>query len=135
MKKTLGIIKPDAVKKNVIGPILTMIEEAGFQITEIRMLILSKDEAREFYAVHKERPFFEDLVSYMTSGKIVAFALQRDSDDAVKDFRDLIGATDPAEAKDGTIRNRFGTSKEFNAIHGSDSPENADKEISFFFHK
>lgn len=135
MKKTLGIIKPDAVKQNVIGPILTMIEGAGFRITDLRMLLLSKEEAREFYAVHKERPFFEELVSYMTSGKIVAFALERESDDAVKDFRDLIGATDPAEAKEGTIRNRFGASKEANAIHGSDSSENADKEIKFFFHR
>lgn len=130
-ERTLSIIKPDAVKKNVIGQILSIFEENQLRIVACRMTRLSEDQAREFYAVHKERPFYESLVKYMVSGPVVVSVLE--GEDAVAAHRKLMGATDPAEAAAGTIRARFAESKEANAVHGSDSKENAEKEIAFFF--
>lgn len=130
---TLGIIKPDAVEKNLIGSILSMVEQSGLRIVHLQMLQLSRERAQSFYKIHQGKPFFDGLIDYMTSGKIVVFAMESDSDDVVKDFRTLIGATDPAEAAEGTVRSRFGESKARNAVHGSDSPENAAIEIQFFF--
>ena len=129
--RTFTMIKPDAVQNGHIGAILAKINEAGFRIVAMRMTRLSKETASAFYAVHKERPFFGELVEYMTSGAIVAAILEKDN--AVEDFRKLIGATDPAKAEEGTIRKMFATSIAANAIHGSDSDENAAIEGSFFF--
>lgn len=129
--RTLAIIKPDAVKNNYIGQILTKITEAGFKIKAIKMTRLSKDSAGGFYEVHKERPFYGELVEFMTSGPVVPIALEKE--DAVAEFRKLIGATDPAKADEGTIRKLFATSLGENAIHGSDSDENAALEIAHFF--
>lgn len=131
--KTLAIIKPDAVKKNNIGQIIAKITEAGFKIKGLKMVRLSENSAKGFYEVHKERPFYNDLVNFMISGPCVPIALEKEN--AVADFRKLIGATDPAEAEEGTIRKLFADNKSENAIHGSDSDENAAKEISFFFPK
>lgn len=131
MEKTLIILKPDAVKNRHIGHILARIEKEGFQILGMRLLKLSLEDAKSFYKVHKERPFYADLCSYMSSGPIVAAALKAPG--AVKKWRDLIGATDPAEAAEGTIRKLYAESKEANAVHGSDSDENAAEEIGFFF--
>ncbi len=130
---TLTMIKPDAVKQNNIGPILAMINEAGFKIRAMKYTKLTKEQAQEFYAVHKERPFYDELVEFMTSGPIVAAILEKDN--AVEDFRKLIGATNPAEAEEGSIRKRFATSIGENAIHGSDSDENAIIESDFHFSK
>ena len=130
---TFTMIKPDAVEKNFIGPILDKINQAGFRITAIKMLHLKKMDAEAFYAIHRERPFFNDLVEYMTSGPIVAAMLEKDN--AVEDFRTLIGATNPAEAAEGTIRKLYAESIAANAIHGSDSDENAIVETDFFFSK
>jgi nucleoside-diphosphate kinase len=127
----LAIIKPDAVKKNLTGQIISKIIEAGFKIKAMKMVRLTKDSACGFYEVHKARPFYNDLVDYMTSGPVVPIALEKEN--AVAEFRNLIGATDPAEAADGTIRKLFAASKAENAIHGSDSDENAALEISHFF--
>lgn len=129
--RTLAIIKPDAVKKNKVGEIIAKITEAGFKIKAIKMIKLSKESAQGFYEVHKERPFYGELVDFMTSGPCVPIALEKES--AVADFRKLIGATDPAEAEDGTIRKLFAASKAENAVHGSDSDENAANEILHFF--
>lgn len=131
--RTLAIIKPDAVKKNNIGQIIAKITEAGFKIKGLKMVRLSENSAKGFYEVHKERPFYNDLVNFMISGPCVPIALEKEN--AVADFRKLIGATDPAEAEEGTIRKLFADNKSENAIHGSDSDENAAKEISFFFPK
>lgn len=131
MERTLCIIKPDAVRKNVIGEIITMITEKGFSILGLKKLHLSTRDAGEFYAVHKERPFYNDLCEFMTSGSVVVIALEKEN--AVADYRELIGATDPAEAAEGTVRKRFAASKGENAVHGSDSVENGRNEISFFF--
>ncbi len=128
---TLAMIKPDAVEANNIGQIITKYTEAGFKIRAMKMLKLTNTQAKSFYAVHSERPFFNDLVTFMTRGPIVAIALEKEN--AVEDYRKLIGATNPAEAADGTIRKLFGTSKEENAVHGSDSDENAIAETFFFF--
>jgi nucleoside-diphosphate kinase len=125
------MIKPDAVGNNHIGPILAKINEAGFRIVAMKYTKLSAERAGEFYAVHKERPFYKDLVSYMSSGPIVAAILEKSN--AVEDFRKLIGATDPAKAEPGTIRALFAKSIEANAVHGSDSDENAAIEGNFFF--
>jgi nucleoside-diphosphate kinase len=125
------MIKPDAVAAGNSGAILKMIEEAGFSIVAMKKTRLSAELAGEFYGVHKERPFYKDLVSYMSSGAIIAAILEKDN--AVADFRTLIGATDPQKAEAGTIRALFATSIEANAIHGSDSDENAALEGSFFF--
>ncbi|MCB0724696.1 MAG: nucleoside-diphosphate kinase [Ignavibacteriae bacterium] len=131
MEKTLCIIKPDAVKKRVEGSIIQMILDNGFDILGMEFMNLSKEQAQEFYEVHKERPFYNDLVDFMTSGPCIPIALQKDN--AVADWRKLIGATDPAEAEEGTIRKKFADSKAENAVHGSDSVENGVREVSFFF--
>ena len=128
---TFTMIKPDAVEANSIGPILAMINKAGFIIKAMKYLRLSKEQAGNFYAVHKERPFYGELVDYMSSGSIVAAVLEKSN--AVADFRTLIGATDPTKAADGTIRKLFAKSIAANAVHGSDSDENAANEASFFF--
>lgn len=125
------MIKPDAVANQHIGGILDQIIKGGFKIVAMKYVALSAEKAGEFYAVHKARPFYNDLVSFMTSGPIVAAILEKDN--AVEDFRKLIGATDPAKAEPGTIRNLFANSIEANAIHGSDSDENAKIEGDFFF--
>ncbi len=130
-ERTLAIIKPDAVRRNLVGEIIAQITQSGFRIIGMKLVRLSRQQAEDFYAVHRGRPFFEDLVCFMSSGPVVVLALEKER--AVEDFRALIGATDPAEAAPGTIRQRFGTSKGENAIHGSDSPENAEREIAFFF--
>lgn len=132
MSHTLAIIKPDAVQRNLTGRILAHLEEAGFRIRAIRSLRLTEAQAREFYAVHKERPFYGSLVAFMTSGPVFPVLLEHD-DDAVPALRKAIGATDPAEAEKGTVRARWAESKERNSIHASDSPENATHEIRFFF--
>jgi len=130
-ERTLSIVKPNAVAKNVIGKIYTRFEDAGLKIVAARMMHLSKKEAEEFYAVHKDRPFFNDLVSFMTSGPVMVQALE--GADAVQKNRDLMGATNPDEAAPGTIRADFADSLEANAAHGSDAPETAAEEIKFFF--
>ncbi len=131
MEKTLIMIKPDAVKNKHVGHILTRIEEEGFQILALRYTRLSLAEARKFYEVHKERPFYDDLCKYMSSGPIVAAALARKN--AIAHWREVIGATDPAQAGPGTIRALYAESKEANAVHGSDAPEAAAQEIAFHF--
>jgi len=133
MKKdiTFTMIKPDAVKKGYIGGILNKINQAGFKILSMKLTFLSQDEAKEFYSIHCERPFFNDLISYMTSGPIVAAILEKNN--AVEDFRKLIGSTNPEEAAEGTIRKIYAESISANAIHGSDSNENAIIESNFHF--
>ncbi len=131
MEKTLSIIKPDAVKKGVIGKILDRFESNGLRIAAMKKVQLSKEQAEAFYAVHKERPFFKDLVEFMISGPVVVSVLEGES--AVLKNRDLMGATNPKEAKPGTIRADFAESIDANAVHGSDSLENAKIEIEFFF--
>ncbi len=128
---TFTMIKPDAVKNNYIGGILAMINEAGFKIKAMKYTQLTKADAEGFYEVHKERPFFGELVNFMSSGPIVAAILEKDN--AVADFRKLIGATNPAEAEEGTIRKKYATSLGENAVHGSDSDENAAIEANFHF--
>jgi len=128
---TFTIIKPKAVAKGYIGPILNKISEAGFKISALKMLQLTQNEARTFYEVHKERPFYNDLVGFMVSGPIVVGLLEKEK--AVEDYRKLIGATDPAKADEGTIRKLYAESLQANAVHGSDSDENAAIEASFFF--
>ena len=128
---TLTIIKPDAVEKGAIGPILAQINESGFRIPAMKLMRLSRLKAGQFYAVHKDRPFYNSLVEFMSSGRIVAAILRQDN--AVELFRKLIGATDPANAEKGTIRRLWAESIERNAIHGSDSDENAIIEARFFF--
>ncbi|RYF75296.1 MAG: nucleoside-diphosphate kinase [Cytophagaceae bacterium] len=129
--RTFTMIKPDAVAEGHTGAITKMIEEAGFRIVAIKKTLLTPERAGEFYAVHSERPFYNDLKKYMSSGAIVPMILEKEN--AVADFRTLIGATNPAQAADGTIRKLFAKSIEANAIHGSDSDENAQIEGSFFF--
>ena len=129
--RTFTMIKPDAVLENHIGGILNMMEEGGFRIVELQKLTLTAERAGQFYAVHAERPFYNDLVRYMSSGPIVAAVLEKDN--AVADFRTLIGATNPAQAAEGTIRKKYAKSIEANAVHGSDSDENAQIETDFFF--
>ena len=131
MERTLCIIKPDAVNKNVQGNIIQRILDAGFNIIGMKMTHLTKDQAKKFYEVHKERPFYNDLVDFMTSGPCIPIALQKEN--AIADYRKLIGATDPAEAENGTIRKLYAESKSYNAVHGSDSVENGKIEVSFFF--
>lgn len=128
---TFSIIKPDAVKAGKTGPILSMINEAGFEIAAMRMLQITRHQAEEFYAVHRERSFYHDLVEFMISGPVVVLVIRHDN--AVEEFRKLIGSTDPAKADKGTVRARFATNVQMNAVHGSDSPENAARETSFFF--
>jgi nucleoside-diphosphate kinase len=131
--QTFTIIKPEAVGKNLIGPVLKMINDAGFRIKAMKYTHLTKQQAGEFYAVHAEKYFFEDLTSFMSSGPIVAAILEKEN--AVTDFRELIGATDPAKAAEGTIRKIFAESMSRNTIHGSDTDENAIIESDFFFSK
>ena len=131
MEQTLSIIKPDAVKKNVIGKIIDRFESNGLRIAAMKKVQLSEQDAGEFYAVHKERPFFGELVEFMTSGPVVVMVLE--GENAVAKNRELMGATDPKEAAPGTIRADFAESIDANAVHGSDSLENAAKEIAFFF--
>ncbi|MEP5613633.1 MAG: nucleoside-diphosphate kinase [Cyclobacteriaceae bacterium] len=128
---TFTMLKPDAFGAGNSGAIIKMIEEAGFKISAAKLTKLSSERAGQFYEVHKERPFYGDLVSYMSSGPIIAMVLTKEN--AVEDFRALIGATNPAEAAEGTIRKIFAKSIEANAVHGSDSDENAQIEASFFF--
>ena len=130
-KRTLSIIKPDGVEKNLIGEIYKRFEGAGLRIVAARMMHLTREQAEGFYAVHKERPFFNDLVSYMTSGPVMVSALE--GENAVVAHRDLMGATNPKDAEAGTIRADFAESIEENIVHGSDSAENAAIEIAFFF--
>ena len=133
IEKTLAIIKPDAVNKNVIGEIVKIITNAGFKILSMKITNISLAQAGAFYEVHKGRPFYDDLVQYMSNGKIVPIALEKEN--AVGDFRKLIGNTDPELADPGTVRKLYGESKAVNAIHGSDSVENGIIEIGFFFSK
>ena len=131
VEQTLSIIKPDAVKKNVIGEIYSRFEKAGLKIVQAQMIDLTKEEAEGFYAVHKDRPFFNDLVSFMTSGRVMIQVLE--GEDAVALNRKIMGATNPKEAEAGTIRADFTESIDANAVHGSDSLENAKIEIDYFF--
>lgn len=131
IQQTLSIIKPDAVKKNVLGEILARFEKNGLSVVAAKMLFLTKEQAGEFYAIHKERPFFADLVEFMTSGPVLVSVLE--GEDAVVKNREIMGATNPQEAAEGTIRKDFAESIDANAVHGSDSHENAVKEIMFFF--
>jgi len=131
VERTFSIIKPDAVAAGQAGEILAMLEQAGFRILGLRMTRLSQAQAEGFYAVHRERPFFAGLVRFMTEGPIVVMALE--SEDAVKRLREVMGATNPANAAEGTIRKKFAANIERNCIHGSDAPETAEQELRFFF--
>ncbi len=131
MNRTLAIIKPDAVASGKAGKVLAHLEGAGFTVRALRMTRLNRAQAEAFYEVHRERPFYESLVSFMTSGPVIPMALEAEG--AVLKLREVIGATDPAEAAEGTIRKLYAESKERNAIHASDSDENAAREIAFFF--
>ena len=131
MERTFAIIKPDAVRARAAGRILARIEEAGFTVRAMRLAHLTKKEAEGFYAVHRERPFFGSLTAFMSSGPCIVMALE--APDAIKKWRELMGATDPAKAADGTLRQEFGASIENNATHGSDAPETAAFELGYFF--
>ncbi|MCL4511249.1 MAG: nucleoside-diphosphate kinase [Bacteroidetes bacterium] len=131
MSRTLAILKPDCVRRNLVGEVTARIQKANFKIIGLKMVRLTKETAGEFYAVHKERPFYNDLVKFMTSGACVPMVLEKEN--AFEEFRKFIGATDPKEAVPGTIRRDFAESKQENIVHGSDSPENAEREIGFFF--
>jgi len=131
VERTLSIIKPDAVAKNVTGQIAARFEQAGLRIVAVRMMWLSRQQAEGFYAVHRERPFFRDLVEFMTSGPVLIQVLE--GENAVQKNRELMGATDPKKAAKGTIRADFAQSIDANAVHGSDSPQNAATEIAYFF--
>ena len=128
---TFSIIKPNAVRTGKTGPILAMINEGGFEISAMRMIRMTLSQAESFYAVHKGKPFFESLIEFMTSGPVVLMILKHEN--AVDEFRKLIGATDPGKAEQGTIRKTFAVSVQMNAVHGSDSIENAHREANFFF--
>jgi len=130
-EKTLAIIKPDAVKKRIVGKILQRIEDEGFDIRRLRMARLTPEEAKGFYAVHKEKKFFASLTEFMSSGPVVLMVLE--GEDAIKHWREVMGATDPAQAKPGTLRHTYGFSIERNATHGSDARETAEWEIKYFF--
>ena len=131
IERTFSIVKPDAVSKNFIGKIYQRFEDAGLKIIAARMVHLTREQAGEFYAVHKERPFYNDLVAFMTSGPVMVQALE--GEDAIRKYRKVMGATMFGEAEPGTIRANFATSNAHNAVHGSDSVENAQREIGFFF--
>ena len=131
MERTFSIIKPDAVAAGQAGEILAMLEKAGFRVLGLRMVKLSQQQAEGFYAVHRERPFFASLVKFMTEGPVIVLALERG--DAVKKLREVMGATNPANAAEGTVRKRFAASIERNCIHGSDAPETAAVELAYFF--
>ena len=130
-ERTLSIIKPDAVERNLIGAIVQMIEATGLEVVAMKMLHLSKKEAEGFYAVHKEKPFFGELTDYMTSGPVVVSVLQ--GENAIKRYREVMGATNPANAAEGTIRKTYARDLQANSVHGSDAPETAAYEISYFF--
>jgi len=131
VERTFSILKPDAVAAGQAAEILAMIEQAGFRILGLKMLRLTEVQAQGFYAVHRERPFFQGLVKFMTEGPIIVMALERE--DAVKTLREVMGATNPANAAEGTIRKRFASNIERNCVHGSDAPETAEVELRFFF--
>ena len=131
VERTLAILKPDCVRKHLIGEVVARIEKAGFKVVALRKVRLTKETAAGFYAVHKGRPFFDGLVEFMSSGPCVPIALEKEN--AVSDFRALIGATDPKDAAPGTIRKLFADNKGENIVHGSDSPDNGRSEINFFF--
>ncbi|MDG2943178.1 nucleoside-diphosphate kinase [Exercitatus varius] len=131
LERTLSIIKPDVVERHLIGQILARFEQSGFRITAIKMLHLTKPQAEGFYAEHQGKPFFDGLVEYMTSAPVVVSVLEKEN--AVKDYRTLIGATDPTQAAEGTIRKDFAESRQRNSVHGSDSVESAVREIAYFF--
>lgn len=131
VERTLTILKPDCVRKELIGEVTRRIQEAGFKIVAMKMTRLTKDTAAGFYAVHQERPFFDELCEFMSSGPCVPMILEKEN--AIEDFRDFIGATDPSEAEEGTVRADFADSVGENIIHGSDSVENGKKEANFFF--
>ncbi|PZO53757.1 MAG: nucleoside-diphosphate kinase [Alphaproteobacteria bacterium] len=131
VERTFSIIKPDATKRNLTGAINAVIEKSGLRIIAQKRMLLSEGQAEGFYAVHKERPFFRDLVNFMISGPVVVQVLE--GENAVANYRDVMGATNPANAADGTIRKQFAESIEANSVHGSDSLENAEREIAFFF--
>ena len=133
IERTLSIIKPDAVAKGVIGPIVTQLEEGGLKVVAMRMMRMSRAQAEGFYHVHKARPFFGSLVDFMTSGPCITMVLEKSGAGAIQALRELMGATDPAKAAAGTIRKDFADSIEANAIHGSDAPETAAFEIGYFF--
>ena len=131
VERTLAILKPDCVKKNLAGEVLSRIEKAGFKILALKMVRLTRETAGGFYAVHRERPFYGELTSFMSSGKCVPIALEKEN--AIADLRELMGATNPASAKEGTIRKKWASSIEANAIHGSDADDTARFELSYFF--
>ena len=131
VEKTLAIIKPDAVKKKVVGKIIQRIEDEGFKISGLKMLRLTKDEAQGFYIVHKDKHFYDPLTDFMSSGEILVMVLERE--DAISQWRNVMGATDPALADPGTLRQMYGFSVERNAAHGSDSPQTAEWEIDYFY--
>ncbi len=131
VEQTLAIIKPDAIKKKVAGEIIKQIENHGFDIIHLKMLHLSKKDAEGFYVVHKDKSFYDSLTDFMSSGKIIVMVLERDN--AISQWRTIMGETDPAKAKPGTIRQKFGSTIEKNATHGSDKPETAEWEINYFF--
>lgn len=131
VEHTFSIIKPDAVKKNAIGKVVSMLEAGGLQVVAQRMVRLTQEQAAEFYAVHKERPFYKDLCAFMTEGPVVVQVLR--GENAIARNREIMGATNPEQADEGTIRKALGTNIERNAVHGSDAPETAKQEIAFFF--
>ena len=131
MNKTLSIIKPDATSRNITGAINSIIEKQGIKIIAQKRIKLSKEQASEFYKIHEDKPFFNDLIEYMTSGAVIVQVLQ--GDDVINKYREIMGATNPEKAKEGTIRKKFAVSIQENAVHGSDSSENAGNEINFFF--
>ncbi|MFQ5649125.1 MAG: nucleoside-diphosphate kinase [bacterium] len=131
MERTLAILKPDCTSRMLTGKVIDRIENAGFKVVAMKSVRLTKETAAVFYSVHRQQPFFGDLVAFMSSARTVPMVLEKEN--AVADFRKLIGATDPAQAEDGTIRKDFAESKQNNIVHGSDSPENARTEVAFFF--
>jgi nucleoside-diphosphate kinase len=131
LERTFGIVKPDAVEKSAVGGVIETIEKAGLKIVGLRMVKLSDAQARAFYAVHNERPFFPSLVSFMTSGPCVVMAIE--GENAIARYREVMGPTDSTKAPAGTIRNKYGTNIERNAVHGSDGPDTAKAEVAFFF--
>ncbi len=131
MQRTFSIIKPDAVERNLSGEILAHIQAKGLRVVAMKMIHMTKAQAQAFYAVHKERPFYDDLTTYMTSGPVVCSVLE--GDNAISLYREIMGATDPNEAAEGTIRKKYAVSKEKNSVHGSDAEESAAFEISYFF--
>lgn len=130
-ERTLAILKPDCVRKELVGEVLRRIQDAGFELRAVKMIRMSKAEAEGFYAVHEDKPFFDSLTDFMSSGPCLPLVLEKEN--AIDDFRALIGATDPDEADDGTIRSDFADSIEQNIVHGSDSPSNGKKETAYFF--